>query len=705
MKISSQIITSAILAVLLPFILGVSVVMVIMMREYRSTSVSFMNLYNKSISAGISSFFDEARNVAQFASGLGSAMRMDFDTATRSTAGIKDSMRFVQGMAIADSRGNMHEISGDAGSIPVSASFRDYFREVMAARAGETITDGPYIAQGGSGKGFLTGAPIISDSGAVGTVNVYQSYDALSSVCAPYIEDFFDYFGTSSSLYIISDKMQIVSNVGYDSVHARYVDTAPANDVISADTLDVALLTAFREASEKGGVATARLGGENMLVMGGKVSGAPLSVYIAVPRSYVYQTASRVLAMGIIIFIFLILVMHIVLFFTAFRISRSINAVNDVMQTLSTGEGDLTMRLEVRGKDEVTDLSEGFNRFVASLNSMVSDVKVGAGSIAALANELDEDTAEIAESVAEITKDIEDLNGVIADQSASVTEVSSTITQMAHNIESLTSQIEAQSASVTESSAAIQQMVANTNALSTSLSRAAESFDRLKGNASSGKSSINNVHELVDKFSAQSSQLLEANNVVSSIASQTNLLAMNAAIEAAHAGEAGKGFAVVADEIRSLAENSSKQSKSIASLLKETVTAIKNIADAATVADSSFDAVATMIESVSALVSEVNLSMSEQNAGSRQVLEGLNNIESVTLQIREGAIEMNSGTATILKEMNRLAGVSQNVMDDSSAISRAASAITLATSKIEGSSASNKEAIETLAKLTARFKI
>ena len=705
MKINSQIITSAILAVLLPFILGVSVVMVVMMREYRGTSVSFMELYNRSVSLSLASFFDEARTAVQFVSGLGSVRSMDFEGATNSTAGMKDAVRFVQGVAIADEGGNMHDLTGGSGTMHTSASFRDFFRSCMALRAGEIVTDGPYLTAGRSEKGFLTGAPIIEGGRAVGTVNVYQSYAAMTAVYEPYIDDLFRYFGTGSSLYLVSDRMQLVASIGYDPVRGRYEDAAGADEIVSADTLGTELLMAFNEASERGGAISAKVGGENVLIMGNKVEGTPLSVYIAVPRAYIYQTASRVLAIGIIIFIFLILAMHIVLFFTAFRISRSINAVNNVMQTLSKGEGDLTTRLDVNGKDEITDLSQGFNRFVAQLGSMVSDVKSSSLSIAALGAELDEDVAEIAASVSEITKDIDNLNDVITAQNTSVEEVSSTIAQMSRNIENLTDQIEAQSSSVTQSSASIQQMVSNTATLSASLSKAAESFERLKSNATSGKSSINNVHELVDKFSAQSNSLLAANNVVSAIASQTNLLAMNAAIEAAHAGEAGKGFAVVADEIRSLAESSSKQSKAIASVLKEAVSAIKNIANAATVADTSFDAVATMIESLGEIVSEINLSMHEQSEGSRQVLEGLNSIEGITAHIRDGAAEMNSGTSTILSEMNRLAGVSQNVMDDSSAMAHAAAAIAQVASKIEGSSASNKEAIETLAKLTARFKI
>ena len=297
------------------------------------------------------------------------------------------------------------------------------------------------------------------------------------------------------------------------------------------------------------------------------------------------------------------------------------------------------------------------------------------------------------------------MNFAVEEQSASVTETSATITQITHNIESLTNQIENQSSAVTESSAAIQQMVSNINSISANLSKASGSFEELKVNAADGKTNINNVQELVNKLSSQSDSLLEANGVIESIASQTNLLAMNAAIEAAHAGDAGKGFSVVAEEIRKLAEDSAAQSKTIAAGLKEAVASIKNIAGATTVADNSFDSIVSKIDAVTGLVSEINLSMSEQNEGSKQVLEALEDIQNVTVQIRDGAVEMNTGTEVILKEMNRLSSVSQQVQDRSGAIAKAANAINEAVVKISHNSGTNKDAINILLDITSKFKL
>ena len=248
-------------------------------------------------------------------------------------------------------------------------------------------------------------------------------------------------------------------------------------------------------------------------------------------------------------------------------------------------------------------------------------------------------------------------------------------------------------------------MVANIGSLSENVSKAAESFGELRRSANDGRESINAVQELVNKLSLQSDSLLEANSVIDNIANQTNLLAMNAAIEAAHAGEAGKGFSVVAEEIRKLAESSASQSKTIAAGLKATIAAINNIAQATTTADNAFGAVAAKIGSVTELVSAIDLAMSEQNAGNRQVLDALRGIEDGTTNIRNGAVEMTSGTETILKEISQLAGVSQQVQERSASIAKAAEAIDGALEEIVRSSGSNSEAIDVLADITGRFKL
>jgi methyl-accepting chemotaxis protein len=161
-------------------------------------------------------------------------------------------------------------------------------------------------------------------------------------------------------------------------------------------------------------------------------------------------------------------------------------------------------------------------------------------------------------------------------------------------------------------------MVSNINSISNNLERAGSGFESLLTASNAGRDSMQNVIELVKDVSSQSVRLLETNEIIDSIASQTNLLAMNAAIEAAHAGDAGKGFSVVSDEIRKLAESSSEQSKVIEEELKKAVATIETIVGASALADEAFSSVATQIRQANGLIQEIRMAMKEQTEGSHK---------------------------------------------------------------------------------------
>ena len=581
------------------------------------------------------------------------------------------------------------------GGAQVDVGDREYFRRAMR---GESVISDPLVDRAGNTDQTFTFAVPVRDSqtGEITSVLILDNDARDLSATLAEIK-----IGQSGGPYIISNATgDILAHYAGFSQVGKNVEQLAATDSSLRE------LASLHAAMRSGGKGVGRYSYDGVSYLVG---------YMKIPSSYCDWTVActapiREFTQGISGMLRIMIIVAIAIcaagaggaILTARRIAVPLLAVCDGFKNIAK-DWDLTARIATKGNDEIAAVGESVNSFVGFLSEVIASVSSSAGSMERLGQELSSNASEISQEVAVIGKDISDLNFSVEEQSAAVTETSATVTQIAHNIESLTSQIESQSSAVSESSAAVHQMVANIATISGNVSKAAGSFDELKQSATDGKGSINAVQELVNKLSAQSDSLLEANSVIDNIASQTNLLAMNAAIEAAHAGEAGKGFSVVAEEIRKLAESSASQSRTIAAGLKTTIDSIKNIAAATSTADGAFDAVAERISSVTRLVSSIDLAMNEQKTGGMQVLEALREIEGVTAQIRDGAVEMNTGAGTILKEMNRLSSVSQQVRDRSGSIAKTAVEInSLAVSVIDNGSV-NRDAVSKLTGLTDKF--
>jgi len=207
-------------------------------------------------------------------------------------------------------------------------------------------------------------------------------------------------------------------------------------------------------------------------------------------------------------------------------------------------------------------------------------------------------------------------------------------------MEQLNGNVSEQATAVTESAAAIEEMVANIQSVTSALTKNADQVQELQSASVVGNQGINEVVTDIRGIAAESESLLGINSVMANIASQTNLLSMNAAIEAAHAGEAGRGFAVVADEIRKLAESSSKQSKTIGTVLKTIKTSIDKITKSAENVLNRFDTIDDGIKTVAEQERGVLNAMEEQKQGSEQILQAIGQVSDITQRVKDDAQQM-----------------------------------------------------------------
>ena len=346
-----------------------------------------------------------------------------------------------------------------------------------------------------------------------------------------------------------------------------------------------------------------------------------------------------------------------------------LDTVKASITNIASGSADLTQRIKVSTHDEIGSVVEGFNLFTEKLQGIISDIKKSRDELDSAGSSLMESTEDTGYSIAEIIENIDSIKTQIETQSSSVSQTAGAVHQIAENINSLEHMIENQSLGVSQASAAVEEMIGNITSVNKSVDMMASSFDHLSSSAQTGSDLQKDVNGKIDQIREQSETLQVANAAISSIAGQTNLLAMNAAIEAAHAGEAGKGFSVVADEIRKLSETSSAQSKTIGVQLKNIKKSIVAVVEASRQSSQAFMTVIEEIQGTDQLVRQIKAAMEEQDAGSRQISQALHNMNDSTVEVRTASHEMSEGNKAILDEVRNLqevTGVMQSSMAEMS---------------------------------------
>ena len=413
------------------------------------------------------------------------------------------------------------------------------------------------------------------------------------------------------------------------------------------------------------------------------------------------QARSQFLATASVSFLIVLL-----LSVTLYRlVIRRIKKIDLALAEIAKGDGDLAKRLDEGSRDEIGSFAGNFNTFVEKLREIVANLKEAQRDLTTIGEALGKSVDATAATITQISTRVDQASNEARLEAASVAQSSSAVVEIASNIKNLEGLIERQAASVGQASASIEEMIANIGAVTASVEKMGGQFAELSEASETGKTTQAEAGAKISRIAERSQSLIEANDAISAIASQTNLLAINAAIEAAHAGEAGKGFAVVADEIRRLSETTAEQSLTIGAELTTVLKAIEEVVTSSHDSEAAFDLVASRIGATDLLVSEVLQAMSEQRSGTAQILEALKSMNDITTEVRSGAREMNIGDKAILDEMARLRENSADILESMRDVTAGAEDIASSAGRVSEMAESTKATIRKMDESIGRFKV
>jgi methyl-accepting chemotaxis protein len=347
----------------------------------------------------------------------------------------------------------------------------------------------------------------------------------------------------------------------------------------------------------------------------------------------------------------------------AHNLTAGIRSIIARIDEITGTGGDLGQRAHIIRHDDVGLLASALNRFLAMLETLVGQTRAMAAQVSGSADALADSSGQAQSSVADLERSLAQVREAADSQSSTVAGTRDSIESVAASVEAVSGQVATQAGFVEQSSAAISEMAANITSVSLIASKADVLANQLRDLSREGDEALKKSVQGLRDLETSSRSVREIVGSIAKIASQTNLLAMNAAIEAAHAGRSGAGFAVVADEVRTLAESAARSSAEIVRLIKDMSERISANAALADRAGNSFGRIREGVEGTTELVRTIAASMSEQKAGADEILGSINSLIEATQAIRNLSADQKDRSLAMRAAMDDIVRASERILE------------------------------------------